>query len=198
MKKYISQCSCYLLLYNKLHQITVAYKSNHFIITPNTVIWRGLDWVIYLVLPVITYVATSSWKVDRALDSATTPENWASISLRGIWMSPLHVASPHGLSGSYRAAQAFQEDRSCQAFFRLRPRIGTASLPSHSIDHLQAPPIVNKSWQPRGMNTKKHGSSRTTKVIDCHRILFDTREINLTHASLSLKGKGWGRICWLL
>ena len=111
---------------------------------------------------------------------------------------PLHVASLHGLSGSYRAAQAFQEDRSCQAFFRLRPRIGTASLPSHSIDHLQAPPIVNKSWQPRGMNTKKHGSSRTTKVIDCHRILFDTREINLTHASLSLKGKGWGRICWLL
>ena len=111
---------------------------------------------------------------------------------------PLHVASPHGLSWTYKATQAFQEDGSCQAFFRLRPRIGTASLPSHFIDHLQAPPIVNRSWQLRGMNTKKHGSSRTTSVIDCHRILFGTREINLIHASLSLKGKGWGRICWLI
>ena len=111
---------------------------------------------------------------------------------------PLHVASPHGLSWIYRAAQAFQEDRSCQAFFRLRPRIGTASLPSYFIDHFQTLPIVDRSWQLRGMNTKKHGSSRTTNVMDCHRILFGTKEINLTHANLSLKGRGWGRICWLL
>lgn len=112
---------------------------------------------------------------------------------------PLHVASISTWSiWILQSRSGLQEDRSCQAFFRLRPRIGTASLPSHSIDHLQAPPIVIKSWQPRGMNSKKHGSSRTTKVIDCYRILFDTREINLTHASLSLKGKGWGRICWLL